>query len=185
MVVKLKHNDKFLAKKVLLSVVAAGVMSGFVLTAEAADIVHEDGQTHTYTAVEAGKVTADKGSVIELNGGKITGYKHDDGNTLAVSVTGNSTLTATKVDFTGDFKAEGGSKVILKGGSVTASDYYEDGKQDGYTEFGAIGKGSSIEADGVDIKSATLATDGANVTIKNSNINTVEGIWAWKMVRLI
>ena len=175
---KLKHNDKFLAKKVLLSVVAAGVMSGFVLTAEAADIVHEDGQTHTYTAVEAGKVTADKGSVIELNGGKITGYKHDDGNTLAVSVTGNSTLTATKVDFTGDFKAEGGSKVILKGGSVTASDYYEDGKQDGYTEFGAIGKGSSIEADGVDIKSATLATDGANVTIKNSNINTVEGIWA-------
>ena len=179
MVVKLKHNDKFLAKKVLLSVVAAGVMSGFVLTAEAADIVHEDGQTHTYTAVEARKVTADKGSVIELNGGKITGYKHDDGNTLAVSVTGNSTLTATKVDFTGDFKAEGGSKVILKGGSVTASDYYEDGKQDGYTEFGAIGANSSIEADGVDIKSATLATDGANVTIKNSNINTVEGIWAW------
>ena len=179
MVVKLKHNDKFLAKKVLLSVVAAGVMSGFVLTAEAADIVHEDGQTHTYTAVEAGKVTADKGSVIELNGGKITGYKHDDGNTLAVSVTGNSTLTATKVDFTGDFKAEGGSKVILKGGSVTASDYYENGKKDGYTEFGAIGANSSIEADGVDIKSATLATDGANVTIKNSNINTVEGIWAW------
>ena len=180
MVVKLKHNDKFLAKKVLLSVVAAGVMTGFVMNAEAADIVHEDGQTHTYTAVEAGKVTADKGSVIELNGGKITGYKYDDGNTLAASVTGNSTLTATNVDFTGDFKAEGGSKVILKGGSVTASDYYEDGKQDGYTEFGAIGKGSSIEADGVDIKSATLATDGAKVTIKNSSINTVEGIWAWK-----
>lgn len=175
---KVNHNDKFLAKKVLLSVVAAGVMSGFVLTAEAADIVHEDGQTHTYTAVEAGKVTADKGSVIELNGGKITGYKHDDGNTLAVSVTGNSTLTATKVDFTGDFKAEGGSKVILKGGSVTASDYYENGKKDGYTEFGAIGANSSIEADGVDIKSETLATDGAKVTIKNSNINTVEGIWA-------
>ena len=178
MVVKLKHNDKFLAKKVLLSVVAAGVMSGFVLTAEAADIVHEDGQTHTYTAVEARKVTADKGSVIELNGGKITGYKYDDGNTLAASVTGNSTLTATNVDFTGDFKAKEGSKIILKGGSVTASDYYENGKKDGYTEFGAIGENSIIEAEGVDIKSATLATDGANVTIKNSNINTVEGIWA-------
>ena len=153
-------------------------MSGFVLTAEAADIVHEDGQTHTYTAVEAGKVTADKGSVIELNGGKITGYKYDDGNTLAATVTGNSTLTATNVDFTGDFKAKEGSKIILKGGSVTASDYYENGKKDGYTEFGAIGANSSIEADGVDIKSATLATDGAKVTIKNSNINTVEGIWA-------
>lgn len=175
---KVNHNDKFLAKKVLLSVVAAGVMSGFVLTAEAADIVHEDGQTHTYTAVEAGKVTADKGSVIELNGGKITGYKYDDGNTLAATVTGNSTLTATNVDFTGDFKAKEGSKIILKGGSVTASDYYENGKKDGYTEFGAIGANSSIEADGVDIKSATLATDGAKVTIKNSNINTVEGIWA-------
>ena len=387
---KVNHNDKFLAKKVLLSVVAAGVMTGFVMNAEAADISHEDGQKHTYTAVEAGKVTAHKGSEIELNGGKftsikekrvdkeddrvgyaddsaessgvgskivaknvdfkgevhastggtiilnggsvtsgtfyytdnqgagpiegysteirsrgedayvelnkvkidsnlgafeggvltvndsnvnadtaiyaeggtvnlistdgkatytasgegveavdggvininggviningggtlhtsnisvegngskfitdgsveaqkivagsnasvslngggkITGYKYDDGNTLAASVTGNSTLTATNVDFTGDFKAEEGSKIILKGGSVTASDYYENGKKDGYTEFGAIGENSIIEADGVDIKSATLATDGAKVTIKNSNINTVEGIWAWK-----
>ena len=379
---KVNHNDKFLAKKVLLSVVAAGVMTGFVMNAEAADISHEDGQKHTYTAVEAGKVTAHKGSEIELNGGKftsikekrvdkeddrvgyaddsaessgvgskivaknvdfkgevhastggtiilnggsvtsgtfyytdnqgagpiegysteirsrgedayvelnkvkidsnlgafeggvltvndsnvnadtaiyaeggtvnlistdgkatytasgegveavdggviningggtlhtsnisvegngskfitdgsveaqkivagsnasvilngggkITGYKYDDGNTLAASVTGNSTLTATNVDFTGDFKAKEGSKIILKGGSVTASDYYENGKKDGYTEFGAIGENSSIEADGVDIKSATLATDGAKVTIKNSNINTVEGIWAW------
>ena len=378
---KVNHNDKFLAKKVLLSVVAAGVMTGFVMNAEAADISHEDGQKHTYTAVEAGKVTAHKGSEIELNGGKftsikekrvdkeddrvgyaddsaessgvgskivaknvdfkgevhastggtiilnggsvtsgtfyytdnqgagpiegysteirsrgedayvelnkvkidsnlgafeggvltvndsnvnadtaiyaeggtvnlistdgkatytasgegveaveggviningggtlhtsnisvegngskfitdgsveaqkivagsnasvilngggkITGYKYDDGNTLAASVTGNSTLTATNVDFTGDFKAKEGSKIILKGGSVTASDYYENGKKDGYTEFGAIGANSSIEADGVDIKSATLATDGAKVTIKNSNINTVEGIWA-------
>ena len=378
---KVNHNDKFLAKKVLLSVVAAGVMTGFVMNAEAADIFHEDGQKHTYTAVEAGKVTAHKGSEIELNGGKftsikekrvdkeddrvgyaddsaessgvgskivaknvdfkgevhastggtiilnggsvtsgtfyytdnqgagpiegysteirsrgedayvelnkvkidsnlgafeggvltvndsnvnadtaiyaeggtinlistdgkatytasgegveavdggviningggtlhtsnisvegngskfitdgsveaqkivagsnasvilngggkITGYKYDDGNTLAVSVTGNSTLTATNVDFTGDFKAEGGSKIVLKGGSVTASDYYENGKKDGYTEFGAIGENSIIEADSVDIKSATLATDGAKVTIKNSNINTVEGIWA-------
>ena len=378
---KVNHNDKFLAKKVLLSVVAAGVMTGFVMNAEAADISHEDGQKHTYTAVEAGKVTAHKGSEIELNGGKftsikekrvdkeddrvgyaddsaessgvgskivaknvdfkgevhastggtiilnggsvtsgtfyytdnqgagpiegysteirsrgedayvelnkvkidsnlgafeggvltvndsnvnadtaiyaeggtvnlistdgkatytasgegveavdggviningggtlhtsnisvegngskfitdgsveaqkivagsnasvilngggkITGYKYDDGNTLAASVTGNSTLTAANVDFTGDFKAKEGSKIILKGGSVTASDYYENGKKDGYTEFGAIGENSSIEADGVDIKSATLATDGAKVTIKNSNINTVEGIWA-------
>ena len=378
---KVNHNDKFLAKKVLLSVVAAGVMTGFVMNAEAADISHEDGQKHTYTAVEAGKVTAHKGSEIELNGGKftsikekrvdkeddrvgyaddsaessgvgskivaknvdfkgevhastggtiilnggsvtsgtfyytdnqgagpiegysteirsrgedayvelnkvkidsnlgafeggvltvndsnvnadtaiyaeggtvnlistdgkatytvgedgveaadggvinikggtlhtsnisvegngskfitdgsveaqkivaasnasvslngggkITGYKYDDGNKLAASVTGNSTLTATNVDFTGDFKAKEGSKIILKGGSVTASDYYENGKKDGYTEFGAIGENSIIEADGVDIKSATLAKDGATVTIKNSSINTVEGIWAW------
>ena len=130
-------------------------------------------------SVEAQKIVAGSNASVILNGGgKITGYKYDDGNTLAATVTGNSTLTATKVDFTGDFKAEGGSKIILKGGSVTASDYYENGKKDGYTEFGAIGENSIIEADGVDIKSATLAIDGANVTIKNSNINTVEGIWA-------
>lgn len=378
---KTNHKDKSLAKKVLLSVVAAGVMSGFVLTAEAADIVHEDGKTYTYTSVEAGKVTAHKGSVIELNGGKFTSIKEKhvdkeddrvgyadvsaesdgagskivainadfkgevhastggtiilnggsvtsgtfydkDGNSIegysteigsrgkgayvelnkvkidsnlgafegavltvndsnvntdtaiyaeggtinlistdgkakyvvgekgvlaeaggvinisgggtlltttnisaegngskfvtdgsveakkieaisnasvilngggnitgaelpsrtkvAATVTGNSTLEATDVHFTGDFKAEGGSKITLKGGSVTASDYYDkDGKKDGYTEFGAIGANSSIEADGVDIKSATLATDGAKVTIKNSSIDTVEGIWAW------
>ena len=48
---KVNHNDKFLAKKVLLAVVAAGVMTGFVMNAEAADISHEDGQKHTYTAV--------------------------------------------------------------------------------------------------------------------------------------
>ena len=379
---KTNHKDKSLAKKVLLSVVAAGVMSGFVLTAEAADIVHEDGKTYTYTSVEAGKVTAHKGSVIELNGGKFTSIKEKhvdkeddrvgyadvsaesdgagskivainadfkgevhastggtiilnggsvtsgtfydkDGNSIedyfteigsrgkgayvelnkvkidsnlgafeggvltvndsnvnadtaiyaeggtinlistdgnakynvngiygveardggvinisgggtlltttnisaegngskfvtdgsveaknieaisnasvilngggnitgaelpsrtkvAATVTGNSTLEATDVHFTGDFKAEGGSKITLKGGSVTASDYYDkEGKKDGYTEFGAIGANSSIEADGVDIKSATLAKDGAKVTIKNSSINTVEGIWAW------
>ena len=130
-------------------------------------------------SVEAQKIVAGSNASVILNGGgKITGYKYDDGNTLAASVTGNSTLTATNVDFTGDFKAKEGSKIILKGGSVTASDYYENGKKDGYTEFGAIGENSSIEADGVDIKSATLATDGAKVTIKNSNINTVEGIWA-------
>lgn len=132
-------------------------------------------------SVEAQKIVAGSNASVILNGGgKITGYKYDDGNTLAASVTGNSTLTATNVDFTGDFKAEGGSKIILKGGSVTASDYYDkDGKKDGYTEFGAIGENSIIEADGVDIKSATLAKNGATVTIKNSSINTVEGIWAW------
>ena len=131
-------------------------------------------------SVEAKKIVAGSNASVILNGGgKITGAELPSGTKVAATVTGNSTLTATKVNFTGDFKAKEGSKIILKGGSVTASDYYENGKKDGYTEFGAIGANSSIEADGVDIKSATLATDGAKVTIKNSNINTVEGIWAW------
>lgn len=132
-------------------------------------------------SVEAKKIEAISNASVILNGGgKITGAELPSGTKVAATVTGSSTLTATNVDFTGDFKAEGGSKIILKGGSVTASDYYDKaGKKDGYTEFGAIGENSIIEADGVDIKSATLAKDGATVTIKNSSINTVEGIWAW------
>ena len=67
-------------------------------------------------SVEAQKIVAGSNASVILNGGgKITGYKYDDGNTLAASVTGNSTLTAANVDFTGDFKAKEGSKIILKG----------------------------------------------------------------------
>lgn len=147
-------------------------------------IISVEGEGSSFIAdgsVEAQYLGATSNASVVLNGGgKVTGYKYDDGNTVAATVTGNATLTATDVHFTGDFKAEDGSKIILKGGSVTASDYYDkNGKKDGYTEFGAVGKGSSVEADGVDIKSATLAVDGAKVTIKNSSINTVEGIWAW------
>lgn len=151
---------------------------GSTLTAK--NVLVNAGSINAEGTVNASAVYANNGTSVVLNGGgKITGYKYDDGNTVAASVKDNSTLTATNVDFTGDFKAEGGSKIVLKGGSVTASDYYENGKKDGYTEFGAIGENSIIEADGVDIKSATLAKDGAKVTIKNSSINTVEGIWAW------
>lgn len=146
-------------------------------------IISVEGEGSSFIAdgsVEAQYLGATSNASVVLNGGgKVTGYKYDDGNTVAATVTGNATLTATNVDFTGDFKAKEGSKIILKGGSVTASDYYEGSKKDGYTEFGAIGEGSSVEADGVDIKSATLATDGAKVNIRNSSINTVEGIWAW------
>ena len=131
-------------------------------------------------SVEAKKIEAISNASVILNGGgKITGAELPSGTKVAALVFGNSTLTATDVHFTGDFKAEDGSKIILNGGSVTASDYYEGSKKDGYTEFGAIGEGSSIEADGVDIKSATLAKNGAKVTIKNSSIDTAEGIWAW------
>ena len=135
------------------------------------------GSINAEGTVNASAVYANNGTSVVLNGGgEITG---DEWHNAAI-VKDKSTLTATKVNFTGDFKAKEGSKIILNGGSVTASDYYDKaGKKDGYTEFGAIDANSSIEADGVDIKSATLAKNGANVTIKNSSINTVEGIWAW------
>lgn len=151
---------------------------GSTLTAK--NVLVNAGSINAEGTVNASSVFAKNGTTLALNGGgKITGAELPSGTKVAATATGNSTLTATNVDFTGDFKAEGGSKIVLKGGSVTASDYYENGKKDGYTEFGAIGENSIIEADGVDIKSATLAKDGATVTIKNSSINTVEGIWAW------
>lgn len=152
---------------------------GSTLTAKTVRV--NAGSINAEGTVNASAVYANNGTSVVLNGGgKITGAELPSGTKEAATVTGKSTLTATDVDFTGDFKAEDGSKIILKGGSVTASDYYDkNGKKDGYTEFGAVGKGSSVEADGVDIKSATLAVDGAKVTIKNSSINTVEGIWAW------
>lgn len=152
---------------------------GSTLTAK--NVLVNAGSINAEGTVNASAVYANNGTSVVLNGGgKITGAELPSGTKVAATVTGNSTLTATNVDFTGDFKAEGGSKIILNGGSVTASDYYDKaGKKDGYTEFGAIDANSSIEADGVDIKSATLAKNGANVTIKNSSINTVEGIWAW------
>ena len=147
---------------------------GSTLTAKTVRV--NAGSINADGTVNASAVYADNGTTVALNGGgKIAG---DEWHNAAI-VKGNSTLTATNVDFKGDFKAKEGSTIILKGGSVTASDYYEGDKKDGYTEFGAVGKGSSIVAEGVDIKSATLAKDGATVTIKNSSIDTVEGIWAW------
>lgn len=151
---------------------------GSTLTAK--NVLVKAGSINAEGTVNASAVYANNGTSVVLNGGgKITGAELPSGTKVAATVTGKSTLKAINVDFTGDFKAEGGSKIVLKGGSVTASDYYENGKKDGYTEFGAIGENSIIEAEGVDIKSATLAKDGATVTIKNSSINTVEGIWAW------
>lgn len=153
--------------------------AGSTLTAK--NVLVNAGSINAEGTVNASSVFAKNGTSVVLNGGgKITGAELPSGTKVAATVTGKSTLKAINVDFTGDFKAEGGSTIILNGGSVTASDYYNKaGKKDGYTEFGAVGKGSSIVAEGVDIKSATLAKDGATVTIKNSSINTVEGIWAW------
>lgn len=184
---KTNHKDKSLAKKVLLSVVAAGVMSGFVLTAEAADIVHEDGQTHTYTSpVEAGKVTADKGSVIELNGGKIIGSKverHDDREPevafadIAADISDGSILNATNVDFTGGIEASGESKVVLNGGSVTAGSFYDKENKPLYsTEIGA--DGATIELNQVKIDSNLGAFDGGVITVNDSNVNADAAIVA-------
>ena len=141
---KVNHNDKFLAKKVLLSVVAAGAMTGFVMNAEAADgkFLEASGETITKNNVSYNEVVAENSANITLNGGKVSGWKDDRQDDqepdvafadIAVDVSNRSTMKATNVDFTGGIEASGGSKIVLNGGSVTAGNFYDKGSNPLYS----------------------------------------------------
>lgn len=185
---KANHKDKSLAKKVLLSVVAAGVMSGFVLTAEAAEgnFLKASGNTITESNVSYNEVVAENSADVTLNGGKITGWKvehHDDQDRnvafadIAADISDGSTMKATNVDFTGGIEASGGSKVILTGGSVTAGNFYDKAYKPLYsTEIGA--DGATIELNKVKIDSNLGAFDGGVITVKDSNVNADAAIFA-------
>lgn len=188
MVVKVNHNDKFLAKKVLLSVVAAGVMTGFVMNAEAADgkFLEANSETITENNVSYNEVVAEKSANVTLNGGKISGWKEerqDDQEPdvafadIAADVSDSSTLTATNVDFTGGIEASGRSKIILNGGSVTAGQFYDKANKSLYsTEIGA--DGATIELNKVKINSNLGAFDGGVITVNDSNVNADTAIFA-------
>lgn len=196
MVVKLKHNDKFLAKKVLLSVVAAGVMSGFVLTAEAEDgkFLKANSETITENNVSYNEVVAENSANVTLNGGKISGWieQHKDDQDpkvafadIAADVSNGSTLKATNVDFTGGIEASAGneapigSKVVLNGGSVTAGKFYDKANNPLYsTEISASASGSSVELNKVKIDSNLGAFDGGVLTVNDSNVNADAAIFA-------
>ena len=187
---KANHKDKSLAKKVLLSVVAAGVMSGFVLTAEAAEgkFLEASGKTVTESNVSYNEVVAENSADVTLNGGKITGWKdehYDDEEPnvafadIAVDVSNRSTMKATNVDFTGGIEASGGSKIVLNGGSVTAGNFYDKGSNPLYsTEISAEGFGSSVELNKVKIDSNLGAFEGAVLTVNDSNVNADAAIFA-------
>lgn len=188
MVVKLKHNDKFLAKKVLLSVVAAGVMTGFVMNAEAADgkFLEANSKTITENNVSYNEVVAENSANVTLNGGKVSGWKEnrqDDQEPdvafadIAADVSNGSTLQATNVDFTGGIEASGRSKIILNGGSVTAGNFYDKAYKPLYsTEIGA--DGATIELNKVKIDSNLGAFDGSVLTVNDSNVNADAAIFA-------
>lgn len=188
MVVKLKHNDKFLAKKVLLSVVAAGVMTGFVMNAEAADgkFLEANSKTITENNVSYNEVVAENSANVTLNGGKVSGWKenHQDDQEpdvafadIAADVSNGSTLQATNVDFTGGIEASGRSKIILNGGSVTAGNFYDKAYKPLYsTEIGA--DGATIELNKVKIDSNLGAVDGSVLTVNDSNVNADAAIFA-------
>lgn len=185
---KLKHNDKFLAKKVLLSVVAAGVMTGFVMNAEAAEgnLLEANGETITKDNVSYNEVVAENSANVTLNGGKISGWKEqrkDDQEPdvtfadIAADVSNGSTMQATNVDFTGGIEASGGSKIILNGGSVTAGNFYDKAYKPLYsTEIGA--DGATIELNKVKIDSNLGAFDGGVITVSDSNVNADTAIFA-------
>ena len=193
---KTNHKDKSLAKKVLLSVVAAGVMSGFVLTAEAAEgkFLEASGKTVTESNVSYNEVVAENSADVTLNGGKITGWKdehHDDQEPdvafadIAADISNGSTLKATNVDFTGGIEASAGneasigSKVVLTGGSVTAGNFYDKGSNPLYsTEISAEGFGSSVELNKVKIDSNLGAFEGGVLTVNDSNVNADAAIFA-------
>lgn len=185
---KVNHNDKFLAKKVLLSVVAAGVMTGFVMNAEAADgkFLEANSETITENNVSYNEVVAENSANVTLNGGKISGWKEerqDDQEPdvafadIAADVSDGSTLQATKVDFTGGIEASGRSKIILHGGSVTAGQFYDKANKPLYsTEIGA--DGATIELNNVKINSNLGAFDGGVITANDSNVNADTAIFA-------
>lgn len=188
MVVKLKHNDKFLAKKVLLSVVAAGVMTGFVMNAEAADgkFLEANSKTITENNVSYNEVVAENSANVTLNGGKVSGWKEnhqddEDPNVafadIAADVSNGSTLQSTNVDFTGGIEASGRSKIILNGGSVTAGNFYDKAyKPLSSTEIGA--DGATIELNKVKIDSNLGAFNGGVLTVNDSNVNADAAIFA-------
>lgn len=185
---KVNHNDKFLAKKVLLSVVAAGVMTGFVMNAEAADgkFLEANSKTITENNVSYNKVVAENSANVTLNGGKVSGWKenHQDDQEpdvafadIAADVSNGSTLQATNVDFTGGIEASGRSKIILNGGSVTAGNFYDKAYKPLYsTEIGA--DGATIELNKVKIDSNLGASDGSVLTVNDSNVNADAAIFA-------
>lgn len=185
---KVNHNDKFLAKKVLLSVVAAGVMTGFVMNAEAADgkFLEANSETITENNVSYNEVVAENSANVTLNGGKISGWKEerqDDQEPdvafadIAADVSDGSTLQATNVDFTGGIEASGRSKIILNGGSVTAGQFYDKANKPLYsTEIGA--DGATIELNNVRINSNLGAFDGGVITVNDSNVNADAAIFA-------
>ncbi len=191
-VVRKKHKDESLTKKVLVSIMVAGVMSGFVFQAEAADemdILNVDGkQTIEKTNETFTKVRAMGGGDITLNGGSITGNKEkqtDDEDDsviafdVAAEIASGSVLTANDVAFTGEIRAHESGKIILKGGSVTSGHRYTDkGPKDGDgTDIGAFDKGSSIELYHVKINSNLGAFDGGVITVNDSDVNADTAIY--------
>ena len=168
---RISLKKKSLGKKVLLSVIAAGVMSGFVLQPQAfaAETVNTD------------KLELNKGVVVEYSGGTVTGRAEEHAD-VAAEVREGSTLIATDVAFTGEIAVDNGSKVTLTGGSVTSGvQRMDDGElltNSATTEVGVRDSGSIFTANNVKLDTNLGAFDGGQIVINDSNITAQHGIYA-------
>lgn len=171
---RISLKKKSLGKKVLLSVIAAGVMSGFVLQQQAfaADQVYNE-------PVKMDKIEL-YSTNMELNaGGTVSGKKEEHAD-VAARVGENSTLKATGVAFTGEISVQDGGQVVLNGGSVTSGNQYMDEGvlvANTFTEIGVTDGGSLVTANNVKLDTNLGAFDGGQIVINDSNINAIHGIY--------
>lgn len=196
---KTNAKNNSLTKKVLFSLVAAGMLSSFALSAEAGlkPIIIDNGGQDIQKNVDADYVDVSKGA-LTLDGGRVSGYiienvasnDEDYPNRkvqkaqVAAYVNGSgSKLTANNVAFTGEIAARDSAKISITGGSITAGryDYIPDsGKpeyEDNATNVLAYNKGK-IELDKVDIKSNISAYSGGVINVTDSNVDAAKEILA-------
>ena len=184
---KQTHKDKSLVKKVVLSVLAVGVATSFVLSAEAA-VLNVNGETVEKYGAEFSEIYAQNSASVTLNGGRVIGYqveRRDDEDSavayadIAADISDKSTLVANRVDFTGGIEASGGSKIVITGGSITAGNFYDSNYKALYTtEISADGSDSSVILDKVTINSNLGAFDDGVVTVNNSSVTADTAIYA-------
>lgn len=191
-------NDRhtLLAKRVLLAVVAAGVMGSFGISAEAADqsattATFDQGQT-TKESETYDKISVRNGATLILTNSTVKGIKSphssdadsDDPGLMYADVAAetygkDTMLDAKNVNFTGEVTANDNSTIHITGGSVIAGTYYydHDDIDKSVTEIGAHDT-SAIKLDNVDIQSNLGAYNGSTLTVNNSNIHAVYSIFA-------
>ena len=198
---KAKNNS--LTKKVLFSIVAAGMLSGFVVNAEAEEsgvLPYIDGEkNYNETSVNAAGVWVKNNRQVTLEGGTLYGSKqsayHVDPNkypneavqeavTAALVSDSDSKLTANNVDFTGEIAASNSASISITGGSINAGSYeYKHGMHDGSnpednaTNVLAYDNGR-IELQKVTVNSNISAYSAGKIKVGDSKINAAKKLYA-------